>query len=88
MPVIHNPPGTPLPDDHPLKGGCIILGWNRPPSSGKPSTPTAEPSTSLPPFEAEAHRSYESAMWDMLERDTGKQRPADAPKIPGKDKDE
>lgn len=82
------PPGTPLPDGHPFKNGCVIFGMKRPDSSAKPSALTAEPSTSLPPFEAEAHRSYESAMWDMLERDTGKQRPADAPKIPGKDKDE
>lgn len=82
MPVIHNPPGTPLPDDHPLKGGCIILGWNRPPSSGKPSTPTAEPSSNKPdlsPFEMEARESYESAMWDQYEQATGNKRPADDP---------
>lgn len=75
-----NPPGTPLPDDHPLKGGCVIFGWNRPPSSAKPSAQTAEPSTSsLPPFEAEAHRSCESAMWDQYEQATGNKRPAEAP---------
>lgn len=80
MPVKINPRGTPLRDGHPLKGGCVIFGWNRPPSSEKPSTPTAEPSTSsLPPFEAEAHRSYESAMWDRYEQATGNKRPADDP---------
>jgi hypothetical protein len=51
MSVKHNPSGTPLPDDHPLKGGCIIFGWNRPPSSAKPSEPTAEPSYSIEPDE-------------------------------------
>ena len=30
MPVRHNPPGTALPDDHPLKGGCIIFGMKPP----------------------------------------------------------
>jgi hypothetical protein len=48
MPVIIHPRGTPLPDDHPLKGGCIIFGWKRPPSSAKPSEPTAEPSSKSP----------------------------------------
>jgi hypothetical protein len=44
-------------------------------------------SDSLPPFEAEAHRTYEDAMWDMFERDTGRKRPEDAPKSPGQDED-
>lgn len=89
MPVKINPRGTPLRDGHPLKGGCVIFGWNRPPSSEKPSTPTAEPSTSsLPPFEAEAHRSYESAMWDRYEQATGNKRPDGAPKGLSQDEDE
>ena len=81
MPVKINPRATPLPDGHPLKGGCIILGWNRPPSSAKPSTPTAEPSSKpdLSPFEVEAHKSYESAMRDRYEQATGNKRPAEAP---------
>lgn len=83
-----HPPGTPLPDGHPFKNGCVIFGMKRPGSSAKPSKQTAEPSSSLPPFEAEAHKSYESAMWDRFEQATGNKRPADAPKSPGKDEDE
>ena len=72
----------PFPDGHPLKGGRIIFGAKRPGSSEKPSTPTAEPSSSsLPPFEAEAHKSYESAMWDRFEQATGNKRPEEAPSL-------
>jgi len=70
MPVKHNPRGTPLRDSHPLKGGCIILGWNRPPSSAKPSTPTAEPSTSLEEdnsFDIAAHKSLEESLQRMFD---------------------
>lgn len=82
MPVKINPRGTPLPDGHPLKGGCIIFGQKRPGSSAKPSAPTAEPSSnSLPPFEAGAHKSYESAMWDRFEQATGNKRPEEAPSL-------
>lgn len=73
MPVKINPRGTPLRDGHPLKGGCVIFGWNRPPSSAKPSTPTAGPSTSLPPFEIEAHRAMEDSLHRLYEQQTGKQ---------------
>ena len=68
--TIH-PRGTPLPDGHPLKGGCVIFGWNRPPSSEKPSTPEKETSniTSLPTdneFDIVAHRSLEASMLKLL----------------------
>jgi hypothetical protein len=69
MPVKINPRGTPLPDGHPLKGGCIIFGWNRPPSSAKPSAPTAEPSTSSEEdnsFDIAAHRSLEASLMRRL----------------------
>jgi hypothetical protein len=42
---------------------------------------------SLPPFEAEAHRSYGEAMLDLYERHTGNKRPEDAPESPGPDED-
>lgn len=48
--------------------------------------PSSKPD--LSPFELEAHKSYESAMWDRFEQATGNKRPADAPKSPGKDEDE
>ena len=70
MPVIIHPPGTPLPDDHPLKGGCIIFGWGRPPSSAKLSTPTAEPSTSSEEdnsFDIAAHKSLEASLQRMFD---------------------
>jgi len=50
MPVKHNPPGTPLPDGHPFKGGCIIFGMKRPGSSTIPPTPL-ESSSSMEPDE-------------------------------------
>lgn len=84
MPVKINPRGTPLPDGHPLKGGCVIFGMKRPGSSAKPSAPTAEPSSSKPdlsPFELEARESYESAMWDRYEQATGNKRPEEAPSL-------
>ena len=74
MPVKINPPGTPLPDDHPLKGGCIILGWNRPPSSAKPSAPEDEHPPAKPdlsPFELEARQSLEDSLHRLYEQHTG-----------------
>jgi len=74
MPVIHHPRGTPLRDSHPLKGGCIIFGWGRPPSSAKLSTPTAEPSTRLEEdnsFDIAAHRSLEESLHRLYEQHTG-----------------
>ena len=87
--TIH-PPGTPLPDDHPLKGGCIILGWNRPPSSARLSAPTPEPSTKpdLSPFELEARQSLEDSLHRLYEQHTGNKRVSEAPQSPGKDEDE
>lgn len=42
MPVIHNPPGTPLPDNHPLKHGLIIFGGRKP-----VPPPVTQPETNL-----------------------------------------
>ena len=41
-----NPPGTPLPANHPFKGARIIFGQKRPDSSTKPSTPAEPPAPS------------------------------------------
>ena len=82
MPVKHVPRGTPLRDSHPLKGGCIIFGWGRPPSSAKPSTPTAEPSTSLEEdnsFDIAAHRSLEASMLRRLTAPTESPKKAPSP---------
>lgn len=79
MTLIHNPPGTPLPDGHPLKGGCIIFGWNRPPSSAKPSAPTAELSTNSPDdLEVQAFQDYEQALSKSIS-DMEQQRKGQAP---------
>ncbi len=74
MTLIHNPRGTPLPDGHPLKGGCVILGWNRPPSSAKPSAPEDEHPPAKPdlsPFELEARKSLEESLHRLYEHHTG-----------------
>lgn len=70
MTLIHNPRGTPLPDGHPLKGGCVIFGQKRPGSSAKPSTPIAEPSTNLEEdnsFDTAAHKSLEESLQRMFD---------------------
>ena len=102
--------GGPLPDGHPFKGVCIILGSNIPEAwkerfrkkqeqqKPQPDEPDdlevqafndyeealarsveEKAKDRLPPFEAAAHKSYEEAMWDRYERETGRKRPADAP---------
>jgi hypothetical protein len=40
MTVTRRPPGTPLPDNHPFKGGMIIFGGRRPvpPAPPQPET--------------------------------------------------
>lgn len=57
----------------------MIFGMKRPAASVKPSEPIAEPSTSLPPFEAEAHRSLEESIHRLYEKHKGNKMPADAP---------
>ena len=89
MARISRPPGTPLPDGHPFKNGCVIFGMKRPGSSAKPPAPTAEPSTnSLPPFEAEARQSLEESLHPLYEQTTGNKRPVEAPKSPSQDVEE
>lgn len=69
MPVKHNPRGTPLPDGHPFKNGCVIFGMKRPGAPRTPSAPPADPQ--LPPFEIEAHRAMEDALHRLYEQHTG-----------------
>jgi len=43
MTLTHNPPGTPLPANHPFKGGMIIFGGRKP----VPPPPPAQGETNL-----------------------------------------
>lgn len=46
-----NPPGTPLPDNHPFKGTRIVFGAKRPEPSSTPSTAGATDSRGYRPEE-------------------------------------
>ena len=59
------PPGTPLPDGHPFKNGCVIFGMKRPGASRTPSAPPADP------HEIEAHRGMEDSLHLLYEQHTG-----------------
>lgn len=39
MPVIHHPPGTPFPANHPFKGSVIIIGAKKPVPPTQPAKP-------------------------------------------------
>jgi len=60
--LTHNPPGTPLPEGHPFKGGTIILGMKRPDLSVKDSTTPESSAKGMPA----AARALESAVQKML----------------------